>query len=154
VADVLRMAAFELGDPVQVFILLKADDFSWRPLRMRGLVHGLLILGTGRDGGNKANDLCGLCVGGVWTGGVKKEREAGQVFLPLHTIGLTEGGQSFMLLPVYFQVAREKFPRNDEEVRVGYLFAISTMQARLAGRTVIRMRRGLFRIGTVRRATL
>jgi hypothetical protein len=60
VADVLRMAAFELGDPVQVFILLKADDFSWGTLRMRGLVHGLLILGRERDGGNKANDLCGL----------------------------------------------------------------------------------------------
>ena len=28
VADVLLMAAFEFGDPVKVFVLVKADDFA------------------------------------------------------------------------------------------------------------------------------
>jgi hypothetical protein len=34
VADVLLMAALEFGDPIEMFVLMEADDFSRRALRL------------------------------------------------------------------------------------------------------------------------
>jgi hypothetical protein len=34
VADVLLMAALEFGDPIEMFVLMKADNFSRQALRL------------------------------------------------------------------------------------------------------------------------